>query len=176
MNIDQDVLLQIITILLGSSILATIFAGHFKRETEKRKIVAEATKSALSRVEMYYRVRRRFENKEDETSIRDKFHSIQEENDYYKSLLLAESQWFGVCYAKFLQCVKDATNKKINQAWQKAGEGPGAVLDGDDHIIIANLTNKFAKDSKKYTTTRWRVLKHIWHVWLKREVKGYNVE
>lgn len=137
----------LILAILGSSLLAAFASNNHGNRQKRKGVVAGATKSALRRVEMYYRVRRRLTDESDDRALRDMFHEIQEENDYYLSLLQIESPWLGHAYEQFLGALKRKLLPLMHTAWEEKGKGPGAkVADGPD---IKKYVNQFAKDSRR---------------------------
>lgn len=138
--------------ILGSALLAS-FATNWQMSRQRRKeIVAAATKSALKRVEMYYRILRRDGTNEDSVAIRDLFHTIQENNDYYESLLNTETVWLGYAYGRFITELKRETMPSIQKAWDGKAYGPGAKLQGLttlDNDRIKHLTRTFNNDSRR---------------------------
>lgn len=140
----------VITVLAGSSLLAA-FAGNWQSARQHRKeIVAGATKSALRRKEMYYRVRRRRASGEDDTTLRDLFHDIQEENDQYIALLDIEAPWLGNAYRRFLTTMKAELQPFMTQAWagKKAG-GASVQLHSESQPDVDYLVQLFARDGRR---------------------------
>lgn len=99
-------LITFVAIVAGSSLLASLSSNWQSSRLQRKKIVAGAVKSALRRVELYYRVRRRRINGDDDAMIRDLFHDVQEENDQYIALLDMEAPWLGDSYRRFLRSLK----------------------------------------------------------------------
>ena len=140
----------VIAVLAGSSLLAA-FAENWQSARLKRKeIVAGASKSALRRVEMYYRVRRRRTTGEDDVVLRDLFHDIQEENDHYITLLDMEAPWLGDAYRRYLRAMKTELQPFMTKAWAagKAG-GPDIQLANEDKPDVDRLVRRFSKDGRR---------------------------
>lgn len=147
---DWNTVTGIIAVLAGSSLLAA-FASNWQAARQHRKeIVAGATKSALRRVEMYYRVRRRRKTGEDDAKLRDMFHEIQEENDHYTTLLDIEAPWLGDAYRRFLRALKKELQPFMTEAWsdQKAS-GANAQLLTEVRPDVDRLVQRFAKDGRR---------------------------
>ncbi len=139
-----------IAVLAGSSLLAA-FAQNWQKTRQKRKeIVAGASRSALRRVEMYYRVRRRRPTGEDDATLRDLFHEIQEENDHYVTLLDMEAPWLGDAYRRYLRAIKAELQPFMVKAWapNKAG-GPDIQLTGEDKPGVDKLVRRFSIDGRR---------------------------
>ena len=79
MNDNLTLAIQLLTVVLGSSVLVAIVKNSQENQLKHKKIIAEASKSVLKRVEMYYRIRRRTKNPDDIIAIRNMFHQVQEE-------------------------------------------------------------------------------------------------
>lgn len=166
---------QIIALLLGSAVIGTLISNLHTTRLKRKELIAGATKSALRRVEMYYRVLRRTDNIEDIKTIRNLFHEVQEENDYYKSLLSIESVWLGHNYGRFIDALKKETMSKIQDAWDKDPLGPSAKLQNISHPIIKNYVEQFSKDSRRLFNPIMRFVMRVRHV-LRRFIKsdGYG--
>lgn len=144
-----DWLITVIAIIAGSSLLAA-FASNWQGTRQARKrIVAGATMSALKRVEMYYRVRRRRPKGEDDVSIRDQFHTIQEENDHFIAQLDMEAPWLGLAYRRFLRALKRELGPFMDRAWDKTGGGPNVQLKAEERPDVDRYIQRFAKDGRR---------------------------
>lgn len=145
---------QLLTTITGSAVIGTIagavIANYGKVRLEQKKLIAGATKSALKRVEMYYRVRRRTSESTDTIALRDQFHLIQEENSYFSSLLYAEAPWLGVAYDKFIVALKRQTTSLHQMAWDEDPIGPSGSLIDIQHPQVEKYREQFAKDSKRF--------------------------
>lgn len=140
----------VITVLAGSSLL-TAFAGNWQGTRQHRKeIVAGAIRSALRRKEMYYRVRRRRSTGEDNVTLRDLFHDVQEENDQYISLLDIESVWLGDSYRRFITKLKTELQPFMASAWSTKKAG-GAVIQlrNENQPELDHLVKLFVKDGRR---------------------------
>lgn len=150
MSSGWNIATGVIAVLAGSSLLAA-FAENWQGARLKRKeIVAGASKSALRRVEMYYRVRRRRKTSEDDVVLRDLFHDIQEENDHYVALLDMEAPWLGDAYRRYLHAMKAELQPFMTKAWAvgKAG-GPDIQLADEDKPDVDQLVRRFSKDGRR---------------------------
>lgn len=139
--------------LLGLSSIAVTFIKNSQAiKLKHREIVAEASKSVLKRVEMYYRIRRRTGESDDIISIRNMFHQVQEENEYFKTLLVSRSKWHGERYVLFISAIQKLTADETREAWRQTPFGPDAEVKPEDrpnHKRINELSLQFAKDSRK---------------------------
>jgi hypothetical protein len=161
-----DTIIKITTIILASAVIGSIISSISNTRLQRKEIVAGATKSALRRVEMYYRIRRRIESSDDKIKIRNIFHDIQEENDYYKSLLSIESVWLGYRYQKFIEALKRETGPYLQKAWKEKSYGPAGSVKGPD---AQKYIDQFTKDSRKLFNPFSRVLmraKYSFRKWL----------
>ncbi len=160
---DPDLLTTIIGSVVISALVGGVIANRGKIRQEQKKLIAAATKSAQLRVEMYYRIRRRDGTPEDESSLRNQFHQIQEENAYYLSLLSIESPWLGSCYEHFIKALKSKTTNLIQEAWEEDGYGPYGKLENIKHPVVDPYVKQFAKDSRRLfnpVMNIWMALRH----------------
>ena len=79
-------------------------------------------------------------------------HDVQEENEYYKSLLLVESKWYGERYSLYLESIRKLTSGAMSKAWQTDGNPAAVVEDGIklDYKKIKALSNQFSLDSRHF--------------------------
>lgn len=156
---------QLITTIASSAVIGTIagavIANLGKTRLEQKKLIAGATRSALKREEMYYRVRRRTTEASDEVILRDMFHAVQEENSYYSSLLYAEAPWLGTEYDKFITAIKRETTPLIQQAWNEESIGPGGSLSSAQKPDVEKYRQQFAKDSKRFFNPFMRIFMRL---------------
>jgi hypothetical protein len=145
----QNWIVITIGIIAGSSFLAAIATNWQAARQHRKEMVAGAIKSALRRVEMYYRVRRRRSTKEDDTILRDLFHDIQEENDQYTALLDMEAPWLGEAYRNFLTALRSELQAYMSSAWapEQSG-GPGVQLITEKKPEVDHLVRRFSKDGR----------------------------
>lgn len=148
MAADIDVVLKLTGILLGSSLLGVFITNALKRELKHKELIAGATRSALRRAEMYYRVRRRTNDPADLRAIRDEFHDIQQENDYYQALLSIESKWHGDRYGLLITAIEQVSGTKIAAAWRLRQHGPNIQISASDCPQVNKYAKQFAKDSR----------------------------
>jgi len=172
---NTDTILTILGVLLGSTLLGQFLSNRHSVRMNRKELIAGATKSALRRVEMYYRVRRRNANGSDDSDIRNVFHDVQEENDYYRSLLTVESVWLGASYEGFIAALKRETMPLIQDAWDSKPFGPGAKLQDIKHPQVEHLRAQFARDARRYLNPVVRPLMRI-RYWLRKYVgdDGYG--
>ena len=144
----------IISIILGSSVITAAVAhfatAHRDRYKERKELEAKANASVLRRVELCYRIRRRA--KGEDTIIKNLVHDIQEENEFYKSLLLVESKWYGERYSLYVKTIKMLTSDAMQKAWKKSGN-PAAAIENEiklDHETIEKLSRQFSLDSRRF--------------------------
>jgi hypothetical protein len=102
--------------VLGSSVLASVVKNSQAQSAKHKELVAAASKSVYKRVEMYYRIRRRTKDGADVIRIRDLFHQVQEENEYYRVLLTTESKWHGERYGLYIKAIKKLTEQQTRDA------------------------------------------------------------
>lgn len=145
----NGVLLGVLTIVAGSSVLAAVASNWQESRLKRKAIVADAIQSALKRVEMYYRVRRRSPDKSDDTVLRDRFHAIQEENDHQTALLDMESPWAGFAYRSFLDALKKELGPHMANAWRQDGGGPNIQLKSEDRPNVDKYVQLFSKDARR---------------------------
>lgn len=154
-------LLPALTIVAGSSLLAAFASNWQQARLERKKIVASATLSALKRVEMYYRVRRRLSDNSEDTDLRDQFHKIQEENDLYTAQLEMEAPWLGFAYRRFLTALKRNLAPFMAKAWANPGGGPNVQLASEDRPDVSKYVNLFAKDGRRLFNSFMRPLMRV---------------
>lgn len=166
-----------IGLLAGSAVVSALVGGVISNwhsyRLKRKELIASATRSALARVEMYYRIRRRTDDRSDQIKIRDSFHSIQADNDYYISLLYSESPWLGDTYVMFIAALKKETMPLLQQAWDESPMGPSAKLENTikpNHVLIEKYRNQFATDSKRYfnpLARSWMWLRYTFRKFIK---------
>lgn len=166
----------IAAMVLGSSVIAALInnfvSGYRNKRMERKELVAKANASILKRVELCYRIRRR--TKGEDATVKNLAHDIQEENEYYKSLLMVESRWYGKRYSLYLSSIRNLTGEAMKKAWQMDGD-PSVVMESSiklDHKKIEELSDQFSLDSRRFLCP----LKRAWmaiHDKV-RGVKKYN--
>jgi hypothetical protein len=158
---NQNAWVVIIGVIAGSSLLAA-FATNWQGARQQRKeVVAGATKSALKRVEMYYRLKRRLPSGEDNVAIRDALHDVQEENDYYCALLSIEAPWLGMSYRNFLTAIKRELEPFMHEAWLEKSKGPSVQITKKERPNIGLYVDIFTTDSKRLFNPIMRPLMRI---------------
>ncbi len=164
---------NMLSVLLGSSLLVAVVNNSRKASAEHKKLVAEASKSVLKRVEMYYRIRRRTKNVDDTIAIRNTFHQIQEENEYYKTLLISESKWHGERYVLYISAIQKLTADQTRDAWKQRPFGPDAEIKPEqrpNHQRINELSLQFAKDTRRLMNPVVRVFMRLRDSWPAKKV------
>jgi hypothetical protein len=166
--------MEVVSFLLGSAVIAAIINNNQVRATQHKELIAAASKSVFRRVEMYYRICRRTNEVSDLIKIRDMFHQIQEENEYYRTLLVIESKWHGERYALYINAIRKLTEQQTREAWKQKTFGPNVEVKKEhrlDHCKINELSMQFAKDSRRLMNPFMRVLmrirdsKLVTHIW-----------
>lgn len=151
---NATIILSVMSSILGSSVITAIInyfsAKSRDRRVELNELVAKANASVLKRVELCYRVRRRAEG--EDAVIKNLAHENQEENEYYKSMLLVQSKWYGERYSHYLNAIKKLTGESISKAWRVKGEPSIEMEDGIklDHQKIEKLSRQFSQDSRRF--------------------------
>jgi uncharacterized GH25 family protein len=162
-----------LSLLLGSSLLVAVLNNSRKASIEHKKLVAEASKSVLKRVEMYFRIRRRTKDTSDVIAIRNSFHQIQEENEFYKALLISESKWHGERFALYITAIQKLTAQQTRDAWKQRPFGPDAEIKPEQQPNlkrINELSLQFAKDSRRLMNPVMRILMRIRDNWLVKKI------
>lgn len=163
MSIDAG---QLAGVIAGSAVIAAIithYLGQNERErNNRRKLYAEALQSALGWREMLYRVRRRQKGKDDEKTITELFHDLQEKLDYYDGLIWSHSKSLGRSYRKLVKKVKLTTQPLIREAWENDPIPPQEY----DPSKLKNPTftkelNAFMDDVVRQTKPRYRIFAKI---------------
>ena len=120
----------------------------------RKKLIAAAYQTALSRVEVLYRIRRRTAQKtlaeQDAISIRDTMHDVQTRTDYYVGLLWTESTWFGRSYEMLIEGIKNQTEPLMQKAWDDKAVGPGVKLKNVPHPDVTTYKQDFLKDVRDF--------------------------
>lgn len=166
--------------VLGSSVLAGVVKNSQVQSAKHKELVAAASKSVYKRVEMYYRIRRRTKDEADIVRIRDQFHQVQEENEYYRVLLTTESKWHGERYGLYIKAIKRLTEQQTRDGWKQRPFGPSAEIKPDhrpNHKRIEELSMQFAKDSRRLMNPFMRIIMRCRDSWLVKkvwEVKVYE--
>lgn len=181
LKIDINLIVTIFSAALSSSVLTTVISSILTNRATKRQrrrdIIAKAQASVLKRVELCYRIRRRANDKDDAIRIRNAAHDIQEENEYYRCLLLSESRWYGNRYTLYLRAIKQLTGPSMKEAWMKKGD-PKVVMEDDiklDHEQICKLSDQFSLDSRRFMCFPKRLWMSI-HDFIFRRVKKYDLK
>lgn len=169
MDSNLTLALNALSLLLGSSLLVAVLNNSRKASVQHKKLVAEASKSVLKRVEMYYRIRRRSKNPDDIVAIRNLFHQTQEENAYYKALLISESKWHGERYDMYISAVQKLTGSKLQEAWKQRPFGPGVEIKPSEQPYVKRINElslQFAKDSRRLMNPIMRMYMRLRDSWL----------
>lgn len=145
----SDTLLTLLTVAVGSSLLAALASNWQENRLKRKAMVADAMQSALKRVEMYYRVRRRSPDGSDDTKLRDRFHDIQEDNDHHIALLEMESPWAGHAYRSFLNALKRVLAPYMEKAWGQKGGGATVQLKDEDRPNVDKYIRLYAHDGRR---------------------------
>lgn len=148
MSIPTDSLV-IVAGAIGA-IVGALAANWQKARHYRKEAVAAATKSALRRVEMYYRVRRRTGEKTDDVSLRDLFHEVQEDNDYYIALLGIMSPWLGESYGQFIKALQAELKPFMGSALKDVRLGPLGAMGNVPKPQVHELIKQFTKDSRRF--------------------------
>lgn len=180
----SDYYLQLVTTLLiallSSAVLTAVVKNSQVQAAKHKELVAAASKSVFKRVEMYYRIRRRTKDASDVIKIRDTFHQIQEENEYYRVLLATESKWHGERYALYINAIKELTKGQTQEAWKQRPFGPDAEVKSEhrpNHKRIDELSMQFAKDSRRLMNPfmrPWMRIRHSWFIAPIWKIKVYE--
>lgn len=166
----NDTLLTILTVIVGSSLLAALASNWQVSRLKRKAMIADAIQSALKRVEMYYRVRRRNPDKSDDIQLRDRFHQIQEDNDHHTALLEMESPWAGYAYRKFLDALKRTLAPHMKKAWENPGSGPNVQLQAEDRPNVDRYVRLFTRDGRRLMNPFMRPVMRV-HYWLRKLLK-----
>lgn len=173
MNGDFSLALNAFSLLLGSSLLVAVLNNSRKASVKHKILVAEASKSVTKRIEMYYRIRRRTDDYDDIRTIRDLFHKTQEENAYYKNLLITESKWHGERYVLYISAIQKLTANSTRDAWEERPFGPDVTIElGEqpDMKRVNELGLQFAKDSRRLMNPLMRIIMRIRDSWLIKKI------
>lgn len=159
---DWSTVSTVVVAIAGTAFVGSLASNWQAARQHRKEIVAGATRSALRRKEMYYRVRRRRPENKDDIALRDLFHDIQEENDQYASLLEIEAPWLGDAYRRFLRALRAELQPFMTQAWaaNKAG-GAEVQLAGEDQPNVDYLVRMFAKDGRRLFNPLMRPLMRV---------------
>ena len=178
MSDNLTLAVNMLSVLLGSSLLVAVVNNSHKVSVDHKKLVAEASKSVLKRVEMYYRIRRRTKNIDDIIIIRNMFHQVQEENEFYKTLLISESKWHGERYAMYISVIQKLTANQTRDAWRQRPFGPDAEIKPvhrPNHQRIDELSLQFAKDTRRLMNPFMRIFMRLRDSWLVKKLWKISV-
>ena len=167
---SNDILIGALTVVVSSSVLGAIASNWQESRLKRKAMVADAIQSALKRVEMYYRVRRRNPDESDDIQLRDRFHQIQENNDHHTALLEMESPWAGYAYRKFLGALKRTLAPYMAKAWENPGGGPNTQLQGEDRPNVDKYVQLFTRDGRRLMNPLMRPIMRVQY-WLRRLFK-----
>lgn len=156
MTLSIDQIITVIIAFAAPLLLAganQLFSLGNHRSQRRREMIASANKSVLKRVELCYRIQRRIhEDVEDIKTIRNMAHEVQEENEYYRGLLLSESRWFGERYSLYIGSIRKLTANSMKKAWEAKGD-PSTRADSKiklNHSDIGRLSDQFMKDFRRF--------------------------
>lgn len=162
MTINWSLVGTVAVVAVGSSLFASFSANWQAARQHRKEIVAGASRSALRRLEAYYRLRRRRADGSDDTTIRDLLHDIQEENDHYKTSLDVEAPWLGDAYRKYLAAIQRELRPFMVSAWdQNSAGGPDFQFGSDRRPEVDRYVRLFAKDSRRLFNPIMRVLMRL---------------
>lgn len=139
---SSDTLLINILVAIVSATAGLLLSNYFASRLEKKKLYGEAYKVALSWEEMLYRVRRRLPGQKAAHELIDRFHSIQEDINYYQGILYAENQIIGRSYDNLVSGIKQSTMSLIQKAWDDPIRKPSGVTPLTDKHPNNNLLKK----------------------------------
>ena len=157
----SNLTIAVASAVIGSALLAAFVANWQKSRQYRKETVAAATKSALRRVEMYYRIRRRTGEKSDDVSLRDLFHDVQEDNDYYIALLDIMSPWLGESYRQFIRALQAELKPFMNSALKAERLDPLGVIGDEPRPKVNELVKSFSKDSRRFFNPLMRPLMRL---------------
>lgn len=153
----KDTIAAIITGGIAVAIFGQVQATRLRR----KQLIAEAYQTALARVEVLYRIRRRTTSKaladQDTINIRDEMHDIQTKTDYYTGLLRTESTWFGKSYENLIDNIKKETEPLMQQAWTDNPKGVGVKLKNTTHPNVSTHKDQFLKDIRQFFNPYYRM-------------------
>jgi hypothetical protein len=136
--------------LLSGAIIGALITNVQKTRMERRKDVANAIKTAQRRVEMYHRMRRRRPgSEEDDLAIRDAFHDIQEQTDYYRALLGSYAPWLGQAYEDLTADLRTKMSSFMNVAANETPVGPVGRLGGEPLPDVSHVIQAFIRKSNR---------------------------
>lgn len=149
-SLDPSVEAAIVTAAVTVALAAVggIVALMTRKRLRQRDLYSCAYKAAMSWKEMLYRVRRRPEGAKSDEALIDRFHSLQEELDYYQGWIGSESPWMGRSYCRLVNAVKKETGEPIVSAWAEPERRPpaNATFDDDTHPNCKKASDRFLFD------------------------------
>lgn len=149
--------------LVASGILTLFLTKYFERVQERRELFANAYKTILAWREMLYRVRRRENTKEQNRELRDRFHLLQEEIDFYQGMISVESEALGRSYSKLVLVVKTETRELIQKAWDKPiQQTASSEQDSNTNQKINEAAESFLSDVRDWLSI-WQIPKIFVH-------------
>jgi hypothetical protein len=145
---------QLLAAVLSGSLIGGVISYYKTSRMRRKQVVAEAFETALARVELLYKVRRRTKDKnllpQDELAIRNEIHLVQQKTDYYIGILNAESAWYGERYERLVRLVKIATEDLLRAAWKEEPQGVGVELKDAKHPQLVTARKNFIRDTRRY--------------------------
>ena len=152
---DWEPLLTIAVTVAGTlaiTLVSAWLAWRTARQTERRKLYAEATKAAVAWGELLYRVRRRSSNdKEFVQPLVERFHQAQEDITFHEAWIGSESAEMAQSYRALIRGVKRKTEPLITAAWEDGiRDLPGNAKEGDAHPNVSELTEAFLGDIRSH--------------------------
>ena len=151
------------------SLCVALFTHQREVLFKRKELVSLAYQTALARVEMLYRIRRRSTDKRHEESdkmdIRNRFHKVQEDTTYYSTILTLESERLGEAYNKLIRKIGQEIGEKTQLAWRGDDGITKSQADIFDMAIIKKEEDAFLKEASRFTSGFWRRL----HIWLRNK-------
>ena len=149
--------------------LAVAWSGRLaQRQDARRSLYSEAYKTALSWIEMLYRVRRREPGKQHE--LVEQFHTLQERLDYHQGWIESESRALGRAYRNLVATLKRTTAEPIRQAWRDEPCDPthGFTIEFDGMDAVTAAKDEFIAAMRDHLTV-WRPWRRVALEWRYRD-------
>jgi len=154
-------------VTVGVAVVGGLSAYAAANRVRRRKIYGDAFRAAMSWVELYYRVRRRSTEPGADDAIRQRFHTAQEEINFYVGWIGSESRWMCRSYGTLVTAIKTATETHIQTAWDQPAQ---MKTFEPQQIVTSEAQERFLRDVRAHLA--WWQIPKLLILWRNRIGQG----
>lgn len=114
---NWDVVLAVVSLFLGSSLMAAIFGAYTNSRTRRNELYSRGLYLISEREELYYMILRRGTDKKNDAGLIQQMHRNQMMIQEHTSLLKVDSYWLGRSYEKLVRDFRKLSEQKFRDAW-----------------------------------------------------------